>query len=72
MPLQWSCDGTVAGVPFTRQGSQVRTLYHPPVKSSTYSTFGCCFCLVWEKYGKTTPSYLSGLRAKAVLAPPER
>ena len=32
-PLQWSCGGTVAGVPFTRQGSQVRTLYHPPVIS---------------------------------------
>ena len=26
-----SCSGTFAGVPFTPQGSQVRTLYHPPV-----------------------------------------
>ncbi len=56
MPLQWSCDGTVAGVPFTRQGSQVRTLYHPPVISNeikvlqeTGKTFFFSVGKIWEK-----------------------
>ncbi len=33
LTLQWSCSGVVPGGLFTRQGSQVRTLYHPPVIS---------------------------------------
>ena len=33
MPLQWSCDGTVAGVPFTQQGWYARILCYQRVKT---------------------------------------
>jgi hypothetical protein len=56
VPLQDVCGGTVAGAPFTRQGSQVQTLYRPPafineIKAlrETVKAFFFSVGKIWEK-----------------------
>jgi len=43
--LWYLCGSFAAGVAFTRQGSHVRSMYHPPWTSSTCATSGWRFAL---------------------------
>jgi hypothetical protein len=68
VPLQWSCYGTVAGVPFTRQGSQVRTLYHPPVISQVNQALRTSLrCFFSPKSSMNTLYYYCDVSALVLL-----